>query len=208
MATNNFIADRLEMFPMFSTSNITDGRMTYSIFTTYNERISWIISYFQNLFLGEFGMTVPCSLWASLSTFFNGILVIIGISPKKKMIWVDTSRSIAVMKNKTSLGDCPFIQNPRCTMYKGIIFGSKCPISLTVNCGSPQPTTRHWFWYNILFKSFLNRWERFGSYVMCIMEMFSDILTFNHTILLNRIMWLGRIGSANFLSGRCFIVIR
>lgn len=91
------------------------------------------------LFICELCMSYILSLWTSILGFF--VSHILGLSRKKEMGRIATSRNIAPMANTKALGDVPKSKLPSHTMTSNISSReTEGPITIRLLCCCPYPT--------------------------------------------------------------------
>ena len=150
-------AATLQMTPMFSTSNITNGGFSYSIFGGHNKAVAVVVSYFKDLFFGKFCLDITNALGSSLATLTESISVIVGICAEKQMIGVDAVRDITMVKDEKSFGDNAVMNFPGDSMgQRRASIAADSAVSPFVNCSGPQPATRCRVFINMLIKTILN----------------------------------------------------
>jgi len=139
----------------FSCLNKLYGRPRYPIFSTYNRLTSIIASYSLYLFIRKYSL---------ISVFEIPIKVIVYLCSKKKMLWIYTRRSIALMKHVKTVWNRTYVQFPRYSMgTKAFPSNSKRAISILNATSRPKPATRIGFWNSIFLKAFLN-WNKKGFF--------------------------------------------
>lgn len=146
------------MWPMFSASDITHGGFADTIFGGYYSRVAGIDSYLKNLSLGKFATSILQSSCPDEPPLLTGILKVIQVSTKKKMIGVYTRRVITVMENKKSFRDRATVNEPRYSVgFVGVPATIiETAITPSINTGFPYPAPRNWVWSPLSVKSFFD----------------------------------------------------
>jgi len=118
-------------------------------------------TYFLNFSNGQFAKTMRLSsiIWGMTATFYPSIALIYRIISKKQMVWADTLRGIARMKNLFTGWNVSKVEHPRnaMTLFNRFWVGAECAIgipSMPIESANPKPTSRSLI--NMLPKSLFN----------------------------------------------------
>lgn len=143
-------------FTMNYELNIGSRYRVFSGHNTSRHTRFTVFSYFKNILIGELGSRVFFSRKSPFKpSFFHGIMNVIFVCAKKKMVWVYTSPIIAGMTNKNTFwywSSIKYIGNSVCELCSTI--KSKLTVTLAVFKSVPVPTPVDLVFYNLTHKPF------------------------------------------------------